>query len=52
MWRPFLYLVHDCIPWTDNLLTERLRASYKQLSFSSVARTHVRFDQNHHTLGF
>ncbi|QXV77828.1 hypothetical protein bas59_0134 [Escherichia phage EduardKellenberger] len=44
--------MHDCIPWTDNLVTERLRTVYKQTSLSSVARTHVRFDPNHHTLGF
>ncbi|QBQ78281.1 hypothetical protein HdK5_00231 [Escherichia phage vB_EcoM_HdK5] len=44
--------MHDCIPWAVNLITERLRAPYKQLHISSVARTHVRFDPNHHTLGF
>ncbi|QXV79924.1 hypothetical protein bas58_0138 [Escherichia phage HeinrichReichert] len=44
--------MHDCIPWVVNLITERLRAPYKQPHISSVARTHVRFDPNHHTLGF
>ncbi|AEZ65288.1 hypothetical protein FV3_00152 [Escherichia phage FV3] len=44
--------MHDCIPWVVNLITERLIAACKQISISSVARTHVRFDPNHHTLGF